>query len=183
MTTDQLRASDVSDASAAAVGAEPRKGRRRRWGRIIASSTGALLVALLLTPTGCYLSRAGWEEAKILAGRRRIVRIVDDASTDPATRARLQLVLAGARLRRGLDQAAHRGKLHHLFTPRAGYARAGGLRRVPRSARAVHLVVPHCRPRPVQGLLRLLGGAESRPRPRAPRATTPTCARRRHSAR
>jgi predicted aminopeptidase len=67
--------------------------RRRRWGRILASLTGLVLVAFLLTPTGCYLSRAGWEEAKILAGRRRIVRMVEDASTDATTRARLQLVL------------------------------------------------------------------------------------------
>ena len=70
---------------------EPR--RRRRWGRIVASLTGLALVVFLLTPTGCYLSRAGWEEAKILAGRRRIVRLVDDPTTDASTRARLQLVL------------------------------------------------------------------------------------------
>jgi len=69
------------------------QGRRRRWGRIVASLTGLVLVTFLLTPTGCYLSRAGWEEAKILAGRRRIVRIVEDTSTDPDTRARLRLVL------------------------------------------------------------------------------------------
>jgi len=67
--------------------------RRRRWGRIFASLTGLALVVFLLTPTGCYLSRAGWEEAKILAGRRRIVRLVDDPTTDASTRARLQLVL------------------------------------------------------------------------------------------
>ena len=59
---------------------EPRK--RRRIGRLIAGITAAVLVVFLLTPTGCYLSRAGWEEAKILAGRRKIVRLVDDASTD-----------------------------------------------------------------------------------------------------
>src|SRR5690348_3292395 len=68
--------------------------RRRRWGRIVASLTGLVLVTFLLTPTGCYLSRAGWEEAKILAGRRRIVRMVEDSTTDPNTRARLRLVLA-----------------------------------------------------------------------------------------
>jgi len=67
--------------------------RRRRWGRIVASLTGLVLVTFLLTPTGCYLSRAGWEEAKILAGRRRIVRMVEDTATDPNTRARLRLVL------------------------------------------------------------------------------------------
>jgi predicted aminopeptidase len=66
----------------------------RRIARRIAGLLVALLVAFLLTPTGCYLSRAGWEEAKILAGRRKIVRLVDDAGTDDATRARLRLVLA-----------------------------------------------------------------------------------------
>ena len=66
---------------------------RRRWGRILASLTGLVLFVFLLTPTGCYLSRAGWEEAKILAGRRRIVRLVEDPTTDASTRARLQLVL------------------------------------------------------------------------------------------
>ena len=67
---------------------------RRRVARRIASLAVIALVVFLLTPTGCYLSRAGWEEAKILAGRRQIVRLVDDATTDPATRARLRLVLA-----------------------------------------------------------------------------------------
>jgi len=67
---------------------------RRRIARRIAGVALAALVAFLLTPTGCYLSRAGWEEAKILAGRRQIVRLVDDTSTDAATRSRLRLVLA-----------------------------------------------------------------------------------------
>lgn len=71
---------------------EPRK--RRRIGRLIGGITAAALCVFLLTPTGCYLSRAGWEEAKILAGRRKIVRLVDDPSIDASTRARLQLVLA-----------------------------------------------------------------------------------------
>ena len=67
---------------------------RRRVARRIASLAVIALVVFLLTPTGCYLSRAGWEEAKILAGRRQIVRLVDDATTDPATRDQLRLVLA-----------------------------------------------------------------------------------------
>ena len=67
---------------------------RRRIARRIAGVALAALVAFLLTPTGCYLSRAGWEEAKILAGRRQIVRLVDDTNTDAATRSRLRLVLA-----------------------------------------------------------------------------------------
>lgn len=94
MNIEPARASDSPSTDNASHPAAPgSNGPRRRWGRIIASLTGAVLVAFLLTPTGCYLSRAGWEEAKILAGRRRIVRIVNDSTTDPATRARLELVL------------------------------------------------------------------------------------------
>src|SRR5688500_13535672 len=83
------RASDVAPDT-------PLSPSNRRGGRRIARRVASLavvaLVVFLLTPTGCYLSRAGWEEAKILAGRRKIVRLVDDASTDASTRARLQLV-------------------------------------------------------------------------------------------
>jgi predicted aminopeptidase len=75
--------------------------RRRRLGRLV-RRTGAGFVAiaialLALTPTGCYLSRAGWEEAKILRARRPIVEVVRDASVDARTRGKLSLVLDARR--------------------------------------------------------------------------------------
>jgi predicted aminopeptidase len=79
---------------------------RRLVKRIAAALTIAVVVFLALTPTGCYLSRAGWEEARILAGRKDIARLVDDPATDEATRRKLQLVLAARAFARdsvGLD--------------------------------------------------------------------------------
>ena len=67
---------------------------RRLVRRAVAGLTVAVVLFLALTPTGCYLSRAGWEEARILAGRKKIVSLVDDARIDAAMRAKLQLVLA-----------------------------------------------------------------------------------------
>ena len=55
------------------------------------------LVGFLLTPTGCYLGRAGWEEALILSRRQAIDKLVRDPATDDSTRARLQLVLDARR--------------------------------------------------------------------------------------
>lgn len=52
-----------------------------------------VIVLLAISPTGCYLSRAGWEEAKILKGRRPIPEVIRDSKTDSATRAKLALVL------------------------------------------------------------------------------------------
>jgi predicted aminopeptidase len=69
-------------------------------------------ISFLLTPTGCYLSRAGWEEAKILAGRRQIVRLVEDPTTDAATRSRLRLVLAA----RGFADDSMRLRTGESFT-------------------------------------------------------------------
>jgi predicted aminopeptidase len=46
------------------------------------------------TPTGRYIARAAWEEAKILARRRSIPELVEDGQTPPPIRAKLQLVLA-----------------------------------------------------------------------------------------
>ena len=53
-----------------------------------------LIVAYLLTPTGRYLVRAGWEEARILAARQRIAELVRDPTVADSTRAKLALVLA-----------------------------------------------------------------------------------------
>ena len=89
----------------AAPVAEPR--RRSRFARRALS--GLVIIALIgsaLTPTGCYLSRAGWEEAKILSRRRPIARLVGDTALDAATRAKLRLVLEArdyARYTLGLD--------------------------------------------------------------------------------
>lgn len=67
---------------------------RSRWGRLGALTVLVLLVSFLLTPTGCYLSRAGWEEAKILSRRQPIASLVRDPATGDTARAKLRLVLA-----------------------------------------------------------------------------------------
>lgn len=71
----------------------PRARRLRRAARILSAVVALLALLFVLSPTGCYLSRAGWEEAKILGGRRPIAEIVRDSAADPATRAKLRLVL------------------------------------------------------------------------------------------
>lgn len=60
-----------------------------------AAFLAALVTALLflLAPTGCYLSRGAWEEAKILARRQPIDRLVKDRATDSLVRRKLGLVL------------------------------------------------------------------------------------------
>jgi len=50
---------------------------------------------LVLSPTACYLGRGAWEEAKILSRREKISDILSDksdASVDPITRAKLEVV-------------------------------------------------------------------------------------------
>lgn len=54
----------------------------------------ALPALLLVTPTGCYLSRAAWEEGKILARRQPITTLVANPATDSVVRRKLALVLA-----------------------------------------------------------------------------------------
>ena len=69
-----------------------------RVGRIAARGVGvvvlALLLYLLLAPTGRYLVRAAWEEAKILARRRDIADIVADSTTSAVVSQKLRVVLA-----------------------------------------------------------------------------------------
>ena len=70
---------------------------RRRWlriGRVLPIAVVLAIAVFLVTPTGCYLTRAGWEEARILAGRRSIRELVASNALDSITRGKLELVLA-----------------------------------------------------------------------------------------
>jgi predicted aminopeptidase len=61
---------------------------------ILAIAIVVVALALIFAPTGCYLSRGAWEEAKILARREPIAEIVARPGTPEATRAKLRVVLA-----------------------------------------------------------------------------------------
>jgi predicted aminopeptidase len=67
---------------------------RRRLARLLAAVVVLGVTLVAATRTGRYLVRAAWEEGKILRGRHSIAALVADPATDPATRAKLQLVLA-----------------------------------------------------------------------------------------
>ena len=62
--------------------------------RIVAAGILAFVIVLSLTPTGCYLSRGAWEEAKILSRRQSIAKLVANPGTDTLVRRKLALVLA-----------------------------------------------------------------------------------------
>jgi predicted aminopeptidase len=52
------------------------------------------LAYLIVAPTGHYLMRAALAEGKILARRRQIAAIIDDSTTNPRVKSKLELVLA-----------------------------------------------------------------------------------------
>lgn len=68
--------------------------RVRKRGVVAVTLSAFVLGALLLTPMGCYISRAAMEEARILSRRQPIARVVNDSATDVATRGKLALVVA-----------------------------------------------------------------------------------------
>src|SRR4051812_23976527 len=63
-------------------------------GRVILVLIAIGIVCLIVTPTGRYLARAGWEEAAILARRRSITKLVNDSTVPAPTRQKLRVVLA-----------------------------------------------------------------------------------------
>lgn len=60
---------------------------------LVAAIMTAYGTAYVASPEVRYLTRAGFEEARILQARRPIPRLLADSTLDPATRASLQLVL------------------------------------------------------------------------------------------
>ena len=62
--------------------------------RFFAIAVALGVLALISTPTGCYLSRGAWEEAKILSRRQPISELVASPRTPEEVRAKLKVVLA-----------------------------------------------------------------------------------------
>lgn len=60
--------------------------------RAASALTVLLIAAIAITPMGCYISRAAYEEGKILSRRKPIARVIADSATDRATRDKLALV-------------------------------------------------------------------------------------------
>jgi predicted aminopeptidase len=77
--------------------ARPRATRTRRavraTGWTLAGVSGLAVAYLAFAPTGRYIARAAWEEAKILLRRRSIPELVEDSRVAAPVRAKLQLVL------------------------------------------------------------------------------------------
>jgi predicted aminopeptidase len=67
---------------------------------LLAIAVALVVLALISTPTACYLSRGAWEEAKILSRRQPISEIVADPRTSKDVRAKLEVVLAARKYAR-----------------------------------------------------------------------------------
>ena len=68
---------------------------RLGWiGWLLLGVVGGAALIVAATPMGRYLVRGAWEEARILSRRKSIAGLVADSRTPPATRAKLELVLA-----------------------------------------------------------------------------------------
>jgi len=84
---------DPSKGESGAASASPAGDRRIRRSLLL----GGLLLPLALLVFSCsgcspiYVARAGWTEAKILAGRRPIPEVLEDPATDDETRHKLLL--------------------------------------------------------------------------------------------
>jgi predicted aminopeptidase len=69
---------------------------RRASAAVTLAAIGVVAMALA-SSTGCYLARASWEEARILARRRPIADVIADHRTSDTVRTELRLVLAARR--------------------------------------------------------------------------------------
>lgn len=63
-----------------------------KWAKFTTLFIVVVLAALLVSPTGCYLSRAAWEQGKILSGRKKISDILSDKRVDSVTKQKLRVV-------------------------------------------------------------------------------------------
>jgi predicted aminopeptidase len=66
----------------------------RLLGRFTAFGVLAFAILFVISPTGCYVSRAAYEEMRILSRRQPIDRVVADSTTPLAEREKLRLVQA-----------------------------------------------------------------------------------------
>lgn len=92
------------------------KGRVGSWrAKFIALFIVVVFTALVVSPTGCYLSRAAWEEGKILSGRKQIKDILADKKTDSVTARKLRIV-AEARLYAKDSIGLRTGKSYTMYS-------------------------------------------------------------------
>lgn len=79
------------------MGAHRRRARLSPGARRARAFLAPVLALLLAGCSPVYLLRAGWAEARILAGRRPIVEVAADSATAPDTRGKLALALEARR--------------------------------------------------------------------------------------